>query len=307
VQKMRNVSQLLSLNARARAVRGDIEGALESLDAMYAAANTLQRELCLVEHLVHLANLSRAFEETEWLLNQTGLTDNQLARLQARLQAIDMQSGLTTGLLGERAMTYHTFHHLSVIANDQVLPGVGKIPPLAWGATDGQLGRPADCLKSFEFLGEAVAASREPFPEARQKADQMTNRLKVLAGSRNPLDKLQYMVTLLLLPATNNAFDATARGLARRDALLAAIAAERFRVKTGAFPAKLSDLVPDFLTAVPTDPFDGQSLKMTQRSGELIIYSVGQDGIDNGGQEGSAPPGTPDIVVRVRARKGVVP
>src|SRR4029453_19324731 len=151
VQKMRNVSQLLSLNARARAVRCDIEGALESLDAMYAAANTLQRELCLVEHLVHLANLTRAFEETEWLLNQTGLTDNQLALLQARLQAIDMQTGLTTGLLGERAMTYHAFHHLSVIANDQVLPGVGKIPPLAWGATDGQLGRPADCLKSFEF------------------------------------------------------------------------------------------------------------------------------------------------------------
>src|SRR5262245_33385963 len=102
VQKMRNLQHLLALHLRARALHGDYDGALETLDAMYAAAHTLEREMCLVEHLVHLALLASAFEETEWLINQTQLSDAQLAHVQQRLQAIDAQSGLTTGLMGER-------------------------------------------------------------------------------------------------------------------------------------------------------------------------------------------------------------
>src|SRR5262249_30759641 len=153
-QKLRNLQRLLALHVHARALQGDYDSALDTLDTMYATAHTLEYEMCLVEHLVHLALLGSAFEETEWLLNQTQFSDAQLARLQQRLQAIDAQSGLTTGLMGERAMTYHTFHHLGGAAKD-FFPGGSQLP-ITFGTMDGQLGRPADCLKSLELLTEVV-------------------------------------------------------------------------------------------------------------------------------------------------------
>ena len=299
VQKMRGVQRLLALRVRTRAVQGDIDGALEALQAMYAAAQTLQQEMCLVEHLVRLALVGSALEETEWLQEQKQLNEAQLAKLQQRVTAIDAKSGLTTGVIGERAIVYHTFHHLGPASKD--LFGGASPLPLTFGAVDGKLARPVDCLKSLELLGEVVEASREPFPEARRKADAVNSKLIKLAGTRNPLERMQYMVTLLMLPATQSAFDATARGLAQREVVLTAIAARRYRLKHGSFPAQLSDLVPDFLDATPLDPFTGRPLKLIQAGGDLVIYSVGKDGIDNGGQGALLPQQRdPDIVVRVK-------
>lgn len=310
-QRMRAVVTLLELNVRVRALRGDTAAALESLEGMFAGSEAMAHQPSLIEHLVRAATLNMALEETDWLLNETQLTDEQLARLQARLSAVDLHSGLSEGLIGVRSMGYHLFHHPEIMADAQL---TGTKMPLAWGAS-GRLSRPADCLLYLELLGESIAASSEPFPEAHQRVGQVENRLKAVVGSRNPLEKMQYIVTSAMLPGLATSFDATARGLARRDALLAAIAAERHRLKTGSFPAKLADLVPGFLPAIPTDSFDGQPLRMIASEGEIVIYSVGDDGQDDGGVENSAAstpdasghiPG-PDIIVRVRTTKGPPP
>lgn len=303
-QRLRYVSRLLALNGRVRVLAGDTDGALESLEAMFATSDTLEHQMFLIEHLVRIAILNSALEEAEWLLNETPLTDEQLARIEARLEPLDLQDGLTNGLVGERAMLYDLFHHLPMLANEQVAQGV-KLPAIALGR-DGQLGRPADCLKMLELLGQTIEASREPFPEASRKVEQVNDRLRAIAGSRNPLDKMQYLVTILMTPAVGSGFEATARGQARRDALLAAIAAERHRLKTGSFSAKLADLVPAYLPAVPIDPFDGQPLRMIAGEGELTIYSVGQNEKDDGGVA-TTTGRDGDIVVRVRAQKGPQP
>ena len=65
---------------------------------------------------------------------------------------------------------------------------------------------------------------------------------------------------------------------------IAAIAAERYRLANGGWPQKLDELVPRFLDQVPTDPYDGQPLKMKRTERELIIYALGLDRTDNGGQ-----------------------
>jgi hypothetical protein len=56
------------------------------------------------------------------------------------------------------------------------------------------------------------------------------------------------------------------------------------------------------LPAAPLDPFDGLPLRFKAAGDELVVYSVGKDGVDQGGQETS--PSEPDIVVRVLAKKG---
>lgn len=293
VQKVRTLARLLALDIRTRTCRGDTAGAVESLEALYATSTVVDHELTLVGQLVKMAVEGVAFGETEQLLNDLELSDEQLARLEARLAALDVQAGLNTGLLGERAMGYQAFHHLDQIQEIPQLKGMGP---------SGQLARPADCEWYLQLFAEMIEASEQPFPEARRQAQAVERKLKAKAGAQNPLEKMKYVVTLMILPATGAAFDATGRTLAARDTLRVAVAAERFRQKTGAFPTKVSDLVPAYLPAAPLDPFDGQPLRMKATATELIVWSVGKNGLDNGGQE--TKPSEPDVVVKISGKKG---
>jgi hypothetical protein len=62
-----------------------------------------------------------------------------------------------------------------------------------------------------------------------------------------------------------------------------ALAAERFRLKHGDWPRALGDLVPNYLKGVPLDPFDAAPLRYRRTDEGVIIYSVGEDGQDDGG------------------------
>ena len=53
---------------------------------------------------------------------------------------------------------------------------------------------------------------------------------------------------------------------------------------TSHLPATLEALVPDYLPAVPRDPFDGQPFRYSAE--KRIVYSVGENLTDDGGDEG---------------------
>ncbi len=64
---------------------------------------------------------------------------------------------------------------------------------------------------------------------------------------------------------------------------IVALVVERYRLQNGSWPELLSVLVPKFLPAVPLDPIDGKPLRYRRLVDGVVIYSVGSDGIDNGG------------------------
>ena len=299
-QKMRSVQRLLQMEARVKLHRGDVDGALVSISHMLRAAQTLDHQTTLVEHLVRVALHTVAFSETEFLLNETQPTETQLARLQAQLAALDLKSGLTTGMMGERGMGFVTFQQVQTLGDIDKALGADHVNP-GWDSVRVEVGRPTDCLKYLELMNEMIAASREPFPAARQRVELVEQKLKAMVGTQNPLERLKYIVTSLLTPATGKAFDAVARIVARRDSLVSAVAAERHRLQAGAYPAKLEDLVPSFLSAVPTDPFSGQPLRIISSPEQVVVYSVGPNGIDDQGVENEHS-GEPDIVVKVIAK-----
>jgi len=67
------------------------------------------------------------------------------------------------------------------------------------------------------------------------------------------------------------------------------MALERWRLQRGlhgsAYPQTLADLVPEFLDRVPLDPWSGRALcyRSTAEGKSYLLYSVGQDGKDDGG------------------------
>jgi hypothetical protein len=77
------------------------------------------------------------------------------------------------------------------------------------------------------------------------------------------------------------------KSLAMIDAELACaltgVAMTRFRLDHGAMPSRLDDLVPAYLDAIPTDPFNGGPIRLAVKPDRWIVYSVGPDGVDDGG------------------------
>jgi hypothetical protein len=68
-----------------------------------------------------------------------------------------------------------------------------------------------------------------------------------------------------------------------RRVLIVMVAAERFRLANGRWPEKLMELMPAFLKTVPADPFDGQPLRYRRKGNRIVIYSVGPNVTDDGG------------------------
>jgi hypothetical protein len=65
---------------------------------------------------------------------------------------------------------------------------------------------------------------------------------------------------------------------------LVACALERVRIRDGEYPEALASLVPQFLSRIPTDLFDGQPLRYRRTdAGYFLLYSIGWNEKDDGG------------------------
>jgi len=70
----------------------------------------------------------------------------------------------------------------------------------------------------------------------------------------------------------------------QREMTVAAIAIQRYELRTGGLPSDLGTLVPEYLSELPHDWMSGKPLRYhTNPDGTFTLYSVGTDGIDDGG------------------------
>jgi hypothetical protein len=76
---------------------------------------------------------------------------------------------------------------------------------------------------------------------------------------------------------------------AERRIIVTAIALERFAIKNKTYPKSLAEIVPEYLRTVPVDFMDGKELRYRRlEDGRYLLYSVGLDCVDDGGEMRSA-------------------
>jgi hypothetical protein len=109
------------------------------------------------------------------------------------------------------------------------------------------------------------------------------NKLVEELDSRNWYDQLRYpRVTSIL--NLSRVVDKALRAETERSMAVCAVALKRYSLRHGQLPASLDALVPEFLPAVPTDYMDGQPMKYhLNPDGSFVLYSVGENGTDDGG------------------------
>ena len=120
---------------------------------------------------------------------------------------------------------------------------------------------------------QIVEIAKRPLHEQRSLLE--SHKQTVLAAIPERAKELVSDATLMLKPCQI--------GQTRLRCAIAAMAAERFRLKNGRWPDSLAELMPAFLDVVPLGPFDGKPLRLRRLDDGIVIYTIGNDGIDHGG------------------------
>jgi len=271
-QALRVAARLLALEAHVRAHRGDPNGAAESILAMLAAGESLRDEPILVSQLVRIAVQGIASGTLEKLLPRAQFSEADLVRLQARFQGLNCDEGMLRALMGDRVMGLEGM--LALMSS----PGGGPR-----GLAGLLITRDHLVQAYLESMDEVIAAARQPLPGRLDEVDALEAEMKQFVKTAGPIAKLRKLMPALALPAIQAYVTAGARANATAQVTATAIAAHRWRLKHGKLPPGLETLVPEFLLAVPLDPFDGKPLRWVIKGDELVVYSIGHNRVDDGG------------------------
>jgi hypothetical protein len=121
-----------------------------------------------------------------------------------------------------------------------------------------------------------VEIAKQPIEERAAALQQLQSAMTKDTSVRN--------LGLLFLPVLDKMHDADLRTKAQLRCFILALAAERYRLQNGTWPARPEALVEaKLLTAVPLDPYDGKPVRMRRFDDRLVVYTVWEDRTDNGG------------------------
>ena len=282
VQPLRVAARLLALEAHVKAHDGDAQGAARSIHAIFKVAGSLEREPVLVSQLVRFTMDGVGREALESLLPHTAFADKDLLILQTDLLAVDYETAIVRALQGDRVTCLAVFRDPRVMGKEASV--------FLWRMTRGQ-----DLQMYLTQMDHSIEAASLPTPASRAALDDLERQLKTAKSS--VVKRLGHHLSLQLLNGVNAA-SASFRGTAFNRAAATALAVERHRRIHGALPKSLQDLPPSLLSPIPTDPFDGKPLRYAIRGDGFVVYSVGEDGKDDGGEEDHS--GKPDAVFTVK-------
>jgi hypothetical protein len=273
VQSLRSGARVLRLSSHVHLHAGDTSAAVEDILAALALARTLENEPCYIAHLVRFAITSVALAELSVALEHAEIADADLIRLQAALRQVDTRGTLERAMQGERAsclLACQTFG-MAEVGGDEAERLVKESPRL-----------PHDAVIILDYFGRLLEANEESPMALLAECKVIDAEMKLNMSS--PLQRIQTPVASMSVPGNLGAVEAVLRGDVLSRAADAALACERFRRQEGNWPQSLSDLVPAFLPSVPIDPFSGKSLVMKALEAGRLIYSVGSNQVDDGGE-----------------------
>jgi len=286
LSKLKKMAILAEMETALDAEEGRAEQWLEPVELQLKLAGTLDDEPILLSHLVRNSIVRIAAKSAERSLNRISPGDEACRRLQAAFTRAGGTNLLPLALAGERAMAIPYFRMSwkemrSASQSDgtssqpqepQRYSGKPCFPLWLTGFLERDL---SFYLQSME-KGISLAALAPP--ESLAMSNYM-NSVGAVAEKRFYFDSGMLVMGLSKVTVQEATLQANTRLAAT------AFAVERFRLAKGRLPNSLAELAPQFLDAIPTDPFDGQSLRYRLLARGYIIYSVGADGQDDGGRE----------------------
>lgn len=302
---IKRVETLFSATALQALYQQDHATALPNL---YAGADIIRlscNEPIMISGLVRAAMMAIAIRADWEALQDKDWTDPQLAQLQAKWEALDLIAGQETIIRMELADNIDSLEKARQDRNwlnNMILANIGGPPttPTSW--FDGLEEKINNLYEYYRYrrwktswsyeeelynLQTTVATLRaaKQIRETGAFVPAM-KELKLQVDSINKLypDAARHFMLWGYFGVTERYFAKMARAESSRRLLVAAIALKRYQLQHTNYPASLNDLVPNQLARVPIDFMDGKPLRYRLNpDGTFLLYSIGDDGEDNGG------------------------
>lgn len=288
-----DTSRYLTVNAIFQIRQGDLEGAVNDIETLLKMTQLPLGQPIVISQMVGLMMIEHAQAATWELMQTEEVTDGQLKRLQTVWEALRPVAGFAMCLRFERASMRPYFSDPEKLAeaSDLIKKSSENGESSTWKSNFRiKLNltrwrwqyRYGDELKYVEN----VQSYLDLLPDDPE-ADLPWPRIYETWGQINvspPEERLSQFFSYMM----NRQVEHPYRRFGTVDALqrltVAALAIRRYQLAhAGAVPPSLAALVPEYLTAVPSDPLDGTTLKYRVEDGDFVLYSAGLNCKDDGG------------------------
>jgi len=279
LSELRHLARLLKARAFLRTHEGDVAGALRDVERMLRLRHALDDEPLLISRLVRLAIVTMAIDALSKIGEGRPLPEEEAARLVKRLAAVGPWATMHAALVSERAFGMDA---VNTVLRGELTPtgSRGTFATRAVASVGGFWMR-WNQVAYIELMTEMIDASALPPMQALDAARDIEDRMTKLSDVRGLFAKM-------MMPALANAMKRTAMVQARAHAAAVGIACRLYERRHGRRPSDLSRLAPEFLDTLPVDAFTNKPLKVAPTANGFVVYSLGPNGVDDGGTP-SAP------------------
>jgi len=300
---MRVAAQWLSGDAINVLHANDRSRALADIHAITRLTEFNKEDPTLIAQMIRVAITGLGLSVTWQALQNQDWTESELVALQQDWDHADILQTFDLGLLGERASGERVFEITRTDGAyktlNQIYSGFGSSSP--WTGTSisdkvktrflagmWRLSAEQDEMLALDHYQGMIDCARDlkqkPWPEVQMRSTNLINQLDKEIGGATGLGKYKYLLSSMMIPNHGKALLTMVRNETLRRLTITAIALKRFQLRHGKLPAGLEELVPEFISAVPIDLMNQQPLcYRLNPDGTFVLYSVGEDGKDDGG------------------------
>jgi len=306
---MRKFGRFLCWRAKLAASQGRIDDAFDDVLTCYRAGMHLKGPRLLIEQLVGIAMEGLACNTSFVILQEKEIDSLKLQAFQNEFEKLIVSDTFTVNFEVEKFCFYDTIqrcftdngcgsgHFIPGSLNLMVLSDLGNSnidfeDSNQWKAANYtvSLGLALTTVnrretitkyeKAYEKYEEWIKTTPYQKHQANFNADRelgLTDRSFVKVA-RHPL-------YYILMPAIERVIELSCRNKVSCEAVVTTLAIMRYKQDKGEFPETLEQLVEaGYVKEIPMDPWSDKSLVYKKTDGNFILYSVGKNFVDDGGQ-----------------------
>ncbi len=262
----------------------------EAIDATLRAANHMRQGSTIIEDLVGIAISAHTNKNARWALKRGVFSPEEMKSVLDTLQQRDVDDrDPQKTLRGEHAFAMDFTQHLFTPPTANGAPHFNRrraTRAMSWWNDEKRTAdlvdrtskmTPDDVRKTLDamddFYHELGDMMRIGYPQVRAADVAALEQRKV---NTSPL-------TESIMPSLSRYYLLQTRGRADRRATQLAFAVEVFKTQNGYYPESLDAIPPGRNAGMTTDPFTGRPFGYQLTEDGPRIYSLSEDGIDNGG------------------------
>ncbi|MDR1925438.1 MAG: hypothetical protein LBQ66_13790 [Planctomycetaceae bacterium] len=309
VQSVRDVCNDFAIRANERISRNDISGAFDDAVSMMRIGRHLENASNAVERLIGFSVEELGINVIQSILTHCNPNAEQIRQFISELEKLKKYNKSLDNIIKLDKMMFleilFACHRMkgdnfSYIANDEfsaLMWRLSVILPVDYNVASKRL--QAHFIPLEKVNKEHNQRKRiDIIHQAEVDLSKLAHRLRQPQEAFVRMPAIWHRSTLLadyvcawLMPAYRSFFYVETRLEVRRDLLRVSLALELYQRENGHYPDKLESIAPKYIDAIPEDQFTSKELTYKKIDNGYILYSFGQNKIDDGGDN------TKDITV----------